>query len=94
KIVHFIIYLLLALMMYYGWKKQITFPSLYRHTLLKILVITFAYGFLVEILQEKLTADRHFDLMDALANSSGAVAGSWISPYFLRKIRRAETEKN
>ncbi len=24
KIVHFIIYLLLALMMYYGWKKQIT----------------------------------------------------------------------
>ena len=86
KFLHFGIYLILALLMYYGWKKQISFSSLHHYTVLKILVITFSYGFLVEILQEQLTADRHFDVMDALANSAGAVAGSFLSPFVKRKL--------
>ena len=80
KIVHFGIYLLLAVMMYYGWKKQDSFPALHRFTFIKILIITFSYGFLVEILQEILTADRHFDLWDAGSNSLGALAGCLMAP--------------
>jgi hypothetical protein len=30
----------------------------------------------VEVMQDLFTADRHFDLFDALANSTGAIAGS------------------
>ena len=86
KIVHFIFYVLLALMMYYGWKKQNTFPNLHHNTILKILIISSSYGFLVEILQELLTADRHFDIYDALANAIGAIAGSLMGIVLKQKL--------
>ena len=86
KLVHFSIYLLLALMMYYGWKKQDTFLVLHHRTVIKILIITSSYGFVVEIMQELLTADRHFDLFDALANSTGGVAGSLAGTYVKKKL--------
>jgi VanZ family protein len=38
-----------------------------------------AYGFAVEVLQEWLTTDRHFDLFDALANGLGGLVGGWLS---------------
>jgi VanZ family protein len=79
KIGHFCVYVLLALLMYYGWKKQNVYRFFHQHMLLKILIITSAYGFAVEIMQDLFTADRHFDLLDALANSIGAVTGSLIS---------------
>ncbi len=86
KIVHFGIYVVLALLMYYGWNKQNTFPSLQENTITKILIITFTYGFAVEVAQELLTADRHFDILDALANAGGAVAGSIICIFAKRKL--------
>lgn len=86
KLVHFVIYLLLALLMYYGWKKQDLFLSLHQHTVVKILIITFAYGFAVEVIQELFTADRHFDILDALANSTGAVAGCYLTAFLKKKI--------
>lgn len=86
KVIHFFIYILLVLMMYYGWKKQNSFPTLHQYTLVKILFITSVYGFLVELLQAFFTADRHFDLFDALANSGGAVAGTLLSMYFKKYI--------
>lgn len=75
KIIHFLIYVILAFLMYYGWKKQYSFETLHRNTIFKILVITFLYGFAVEVIQELFTADRHFDIYDAAANAGGAVAG-------------------
>ncbi|TAL61311.1 MAG: VanZ family protein, partial [Bacteroidetes bacterium] len=86
KIVHFGIYMILSLLMYYGWKKQNAFLSLHEKTVLKILILTFAYGFAVEVIQELFTADRHFDILDALANSAGAVAGSFLSKYIKPKL--------
>ena len=86
KIGHFIIYLLLVIMMYYGWKKQNSFLVLHHNTLIKILLITSSYGFLVELLQELFTADRHFDIFDALANSTGAVGGSLLCMYLKPKL--------
>ena len=82
KAIHFIIYLFLSVFTYYGWMKQNAYTSLHRHTISKIVVITSAYGFIVEIMQHLFTADRHFDLMDALANSTGAVAGCVLCHYF------------
>lgn len=79
KIAHFAVYLLLAVLTYYGWKKQSRFSWLKQNTVVKLLIATAAYSFVVELLQEALTADRHFDILDALANSAGAVTGSVIS---------------
>jgi VanZ family protein len=84
KLVHFCFYFVLALLMFWGWKKQKTFPSLQLNLFLKILTLTFSYGFVVEILQELLTTDRHFELFDALANSAGATAGCLISVKLFR----------
>lgn len=75
KAIHFVIYFLLSVFTYYGWMKQNTYQSLHRNTILKIVLLTSSYGFIVEILQHILTTDRHFDLYDALANSTGAIAG-------------------
>ncbi len=88
KLVHFSVYLLLASMMYYGWKKQNSFSSLHQNTLIKILLITSTYGFAVEIMQELFTTDRHFDIFDALANSMGAVAGSFFAVYIKPKLSK------
>lgn len=84
KVIHFAFYVILAGLMFWGWRKQDVFSALHTNTFLKILVIAFTYGFAVEILQEALTTDRHFDWLDALANSTGAVAGCLISVKLLR----------
>lgn len=84
KIGHFTVYTVLAFLMWYGWRKQTAFAWLQTNAFVKILLITAVYGFAVEIMQETFTADRHFDLLDALANSTGAVAGSLISVKLLK----------
>lgn len=86
KVAHFGIYLILALLMYYGWRKQSSFPSLHKNTMIKILILTSSYGFAVEIMQELFTTDRHFELLDALANSIGAVAGSLLGMSLKQKL--------
>lgn len=89
KIGHFGVYLILAVLMVYGWRKQMSFSFLHTKVLLKILLITSIYGFAVEVMQELFTTDRHFDILDALSNSTGAVVGSFFSAVFIKK----ETEK-
>jgi len=79
KIVHCCFYIVLSLLIFYGWKKQTTFAWPKQNTVAKILLLTISYGFVVEIFQEFLTTDRHFDVLDVLANSTGAVTGSLIS---------------
>lgn len=79
KLVHCSFYIILSVLMFWGWKKQTTFPWLRHNTVVKILLFASAYGFAVEVAQELFTTDRQFDLIDALANSTGAIAGSLIS---------------
>lgn len=79
KIGHFGVYIVLSFLMFYGWIKQSTASWFRTNTFFKILLITSCYGFAVEVMQELLTVDRHFDLLDALANAAGAVAGCFIS---------------
>lgn len=86
KLAHFICYVLLALFTFYGWQKQNSFAWFHVNTFIKILFITSVYGFAVEIMQHVFTADRHFDLYDALANSIGAVAGCFVAPKLIARI--------
>ena len=79
KFIHFNIYLALAIMMFYGWKKQNTIPALHQNGFIKIVLLASVYGISIEIMQEFFTATRHFDLLDVASNSAGAFAGSLIS---------------
>ena len=79
KIIHFACYFLLACLLYFGWSKQTYVACLHSNLLLKLLLLTCSYGFIIEVMQETLTKDRHFDSWDALANCAGAVAGSFFS---------------
>lgn len=85
KLVHFLFYVILAVLMLYGWRKQDNYPELKQRTVVRILVLTFTYGFLVEILQDQLTTDRHFDIYDAIANAAGGIAGSLAGSFFFKR---------
>ena len=76
KVVHTAIYLIFGALTYYGWTRQHGFESLHQKTLIKIIILLSLYGFTVEILQETLTVDRHFELLDELANATGSVIGA------------------
>ena len=84
KIVHFTFYFTFVLLTNWGWKKQQSFVSLHKNALLKIFVLACAYGFTIEILQETLTTDRHFELLDEAANATGAAIGSLLAVKILK----------
>lgn len=87
KLVHIGVYVLLSVLTYYGWTRQSRFKILHRNTVLKIVILLSAYGFAVEVMQETLTTDRHFDLYDALANSIGAVLGTYAAKAGFSKLK-------
>ncbi|MCB0537436.1 MAG: VanZ family protein [Chitinophagales bacterium] len=68
KIVHFSMYFILSVALFKGFfnvnlKKSLTFAC----------VLSFLYGFIVEILQYSLTSTRMFDVFDIFANGMGAI---------------------
>ena len=83
KVVHTSIYMIFAVLTYYGWTTQTGFQTLHRHTLFKIIILLSIYGLTVEVMQETLTADRHFELLDELANACGSVIGAIAGRVFL-----------
>jgi len=84
KVVHTSIYLIFGVLTYYGWLRQERFAGLRNHTVLKVIVLLVSYGMMVEILQETLTTDRHFEWLDELANTTGAVIGAFLAGSFFR----------
>jgi len=76
KVVHTSIYMVLGVLTYYGWSRQRGFESLHQNTMLKIIVLLSLYGFTIELMQETLTLDRHFEWLDELANATGSVIGA------------------
>ena len=86
KIVHFGLYFCFSILLYYGWEKQESFLTLHERTLLKTILFAAVFGFSVEVMQELFTADRHFELLDALANIIGATAGSFLAKPLIKKL--------
>lgn len=68
KIVHFSMYFVLSVMIFKGF-----FNKKLNQSLLIACVLSFLYGFIVEILQYSLTSTRMFDVFDIFANGMGAI---------------------
>lgn len=83
KLVHTGIYTIFAVLTYFGWTRQRAFQAIQKNTALKVISALALYGITVEIMQETLTADRHFELLDELANTTGATIGAIAARYFI-----------
>lgn len=72
----------------YSWAKtsELRIPSIIR-----IVFISFGYGILIEFLQETFTKTRHADILDVLANFSGAALALLVF-LFLKKPKTNKTE--
>lgn len=67
KIAHFLFYFI----MYYLWKKALKLNS--NKSQLKLIFIIVLYGIIIEVFQMIFTSDRQADVLDALANTLGAL---------------------
>ena len=71
KYVHFTFHFVFTILWgFYSWAKlnDITISKIGR-----VVILSFCYGILIEILQEIFTKTRHADIFDVLANGTGAL---------------------
>ena len=85
KLVHFIFYLLLFVFTMYGWRRQLQITLLRKVPIALVWFACILFGIAIEVCQEVFTADRHFDWLDIMANSMGALAGGMAWYYLLQE---------
>lgn len=85
KLVHFIFYLLLFVFTMYGWRRQLQITLLRKVPITLVWLACILFGIAIEVCQEVFTADRHFDWLDIMANSMGALAGGMAWYYLLQE---------
>lgn len=86
KAVHFIFYFVMVLLAFMmktrgEWQGDNSLKLLWY-----IVLFVIAYGIVIEVIQHIATIDRHGDLLDAIANSTGAIVAMLLLRFlFLRK---------
>ena len=71
KYVHFTLHFVFTMLWgFYSFKQQ---NEIAINKIALIIVLSFCYGILIEILQETFTETRHADIFDVMANASGAI---------------------
>jgi len=86
KYVHFTLHLVFMLLWgYYSWLNQ---NQLVFRKLINIIIASIGFGILIEFLQETFTLTRQADILDVLANFSGAATGFLIF-ILTKKVKKA-----
>jgi len=85
KLVHLFVFGVLCFLMIRGLTKSATVEFLHSHPRLWSVLISIAYGALIEVLQATVFIDRSGDVRDALADAIGALIGMWVFDYFQKK---------
>ena len=88
KYVHFTFHFVFTILWgFYLWSKlnEITISKIGR-----VVILSFCYGILIEILQEIFTKTRHADIFDVLANGTGAL----VALVFFVLIKRQKLQTN
>ncbi|SIQ23891.1 VanZ family protein [Maribacter ulvicola] len=75
KVVHFTFYGVMVVLGYLAISKHKEQRVGRSKLLWHIVLFAVLYGIIIEVLQHVATTDRHGDLLDALANSTGAMVG-------------------
>lgn len=86
KVVHFVLFGGTVILLAYGYYKQNN--GLSNMGLLGIVIVVTLYGLAIEYIQKYLVANRSFDMMDVLADGTGAAMGAlifrWVGKRFLK----------
>lgn len=89
KYVHFTFHFVFTILWgFYFWAKlnEITIPKIGS-----VVILSFCYGILIEILQETSTKTRHADIFDVLANGTGAIVA--LGLFVLIKRQNTQTTR-
>ena len=74
KLVHFIIYFILAILMCFAFYSSKNEP--FSKRIVIIVATGILLGYFIEVIQGNFIKNRFFDVFDILANSSGTILGS------------------
>ena len=86
KYVHFTFHFVFTMLWgFYSWQKN---NKIDIKNISNIIIISFCYGILIEIMQELFTTTRHADVKDVIANCSGAILAFGL----LAVIKKAEVK--
>jgi VanZ family protein len=85
KLVHFVFYLVMFVTAFFVIKDHFLPRLKLRTVLWGVLSFTIIYGMIIEVLQYTLTVNRQGDIMDALANSMGAIVGLMLTKSLIYK---------
>lgn len=75
KLVHLVLFLVLAVLLAYGFYRQETHTTFHRYHMWLTLFFGIIYGMLTELLQYWLISERHGTVGDFAANAVGTVFG-------------------
>ncbi|MDO6517473.1 VanZ family protein [Zobellia uliginosa] len=79
KVVHFCFYFGAAFLGVFFIRERTKADVPLKKSVWYAAMVAIVYGIIIEVLQYSLTTDRHGDILDALANSVGAIAGAFIA---------------
>ena len=86
KVVHFVLFGGTVILLAYGYYKQNN--GLSNLGLSGIVIVVTLYGLAIEYIQKYLVTNRSFDMMDVLADGTGAAMGAlifrWVGKRFLK----------
>ncbi|MEZ4968689.1 MAG: VanZ family protein [Flavobacteriaceae bacterium] len=81
KLVHFSFYYVFTALGCLSFREVDRRNTSLKNVMVKLILLAVVYGIIIEILQGVATTDRHPDLLDVLANSLGALFGSYTVKY-------------
>jgi glycopeptide antibiotics resistance protein len=85
KVVHLIMFGLLAFLFIKGFVKQNSFEALSLHPKIYAVLLSIIYGLMIELLQEYIFIWRSGEVFDALADAAGAFIGLLIYNYWIKR---------
>lgn len=88
KLVHFIFYFVTAILGTLCIREVTKGRKSIFQAILKATLFAIIYGIIIEVLQEVCTTKRSGDILDALANTIGAIAGAFFIKYFFSGKRQ------
>ena len=78
KLVHFIFYFIMVILGFLALKDDFKHQFSLKRILLWVVVFSIVFGIIIEVLQYAITVNRHGDILDAFANSLGALVGLFL----------------
>ena len=85
KLVHFTFYFVACILGIFFLRELSKGKMMFKQALLSMVISMICFGVIIEVIQHIFTLNRTGDIMDALANSAGAICGAAVVKYLFFK---------